>query len=495
MSRHGGRRSSARAVAGLAIALSLISGAAVRGQARKWPSESAPRPLPMREVTFPPYQFRSLPNGLRVIVVAHGEQPAVTLRLVVEAGAAQDPPGKAGLAALAAALLDQGTDTKRAQEVADAIDSIGGQIETGVGRDLTFADLVVMTPDAGVGLDLLAEIVRHTAFAPEEIERQRQQVLAGLKVGAEDPKYLADVAIERLVYGFSPYGLPGNGTPESVAAIGRDDLLAFHARYFAPNNAILAVVGDVGAEDAFTAVERAFGGWPRKALPAAAPVDPPPPTRRVVVIDKPDAVQTEIRVGQLATPRKQPGFRALDLASRILGGEGANRLYRVLRSERGLTYGASADLEPLKYSGKLVVRTNTRSETTAEALGLIIDEFARLRRERVDERELADAKTYLTGSYLLSIETPNQMATSLLDHVFYELPLGDLDNYRAHVSAVSVDQIARVVWETLRPDRLSIALVGNAAAFAGDLRGVGLGRFERVPAGELDLMAADFRRK
>jgi zinc protease len=303
------------------------------------------------------------------------------------------------------------------------------------------------------------------------------------------------VVFERLVYGFSPYGLPGNGTAESVASITRNDLRSYHGRYFAPNNTILAVVGDIGANDAFAAVERTFGTWGQKTMPADQPADPPPPTRRVVIVDKPDAVQTEIRVGQLAGPRKQRDFRALDLAVKILGGEGANRLHQVLRTDRSLTYGASAELDPLKRAGHLVATTNTRSESTAEALRLIVDEFAKLRRERVGERELSDAKAYLTGSYPLSIETPDDIATHVLDHVFYELPLEDLENYRRQVSEITIGDIARVTWETLKPDRLSIVLVGNAAAFLDDLRGVGFGRVERIPATELDLMAADFRKR
>src|SRR5690606_16123061 len=149
-------------------------------------------------------------------------------------------------------------------------------------------------------------------------------------------------------------------------------------------------------------------------------IDPPAPTRRIIVVDKPDAVQTEIRVGQIAIPRKHPDFLPWDLAGKILGGEGANRLHRVLRSERGLTYGASAEVAGRKQAGDLMAETDPRTETTGQALRLIIDEFSRLLRQRVSERELADAQAYLAGSFPITIETPNDIASQVINNVVYE---------------------------------------------------------------------------
>ena len=229
---------------------------------------------------------------------------------------------------------------------------------------------------------------------------------------------------DRLVYGVHPYGRPDSGTPASIASITREDLLAFHKAWFGANNAILAIVGDVTADEAFAGAERAFGDVGEGAeQPRRAPQEPPPPTRRVVVIDRPGAVQTEIRVGNIGLPRKHPDYLALDLAIKILGGEGGNRLHRVLRSERGLTYGASADINALKDAGDIVADTDTRSETTGEALRLIVDEFWRLQRQRVSDRELADAQAYLTGSFPLTIETPSAIALQVLNAVFYGLDL------------------------------------------------------------------------
>jgi zinc protease len=473
--------------------LTLIAGSA-RAQVPDWPTERPPRPLPARDVKFPPYEIRTLANGLQVIAVSHHEQPAVSLRLIVRAGAAQEPDNRPGLASLAATLLDQGTTTKSAEQVAQSIDSIGGAMGVGAGSDLTSIFAAVMKNSLDVGLDIISDIARNPAFAPQEIERQRQQMISAMKVGYEDPDYIAGVVFDRLVYGFHPYGKPDAGTPASLAAITRDDLVAFHKRWFGPNNAILAVVGDVTPEQAFAGAERAFGKWAKVETPALTAGGLPPPTRRVVVIDRPGAVQTEIRVGHVGLPRKHKDYLALDLALKILGGEGGNRLFRVLRSERGLTYGAEADINALKDAGDIVASTDTRSETTAEALRLIVDEFARLRRERVSPRELGDAQAYLTGSFPLTIETPGAIALQVLNAVVYGLDLQELQTYRERVNSITPEDIQRVAQQYLYPDRLSIVLVGDANVFAKQLPAVGFDQVERIPLEQLDLASPDLRR-
>jgi zinc protease len=484
-----------RRLAAYVAAVLVLAPASVRAQVPDWPSERPPRPLAARDVRFPPYETKTLANGLQVIAVSHHEQPAVSLRLLFKAGGAQDPVDKPGVASLAAALLDQGTTTKSAEQIATSIDSIGGAIGAGSSAELTSIGSVVMKDSFAFALDLVSDIARNPAFAPEEIDRQRQQILSGLKVSYDDPEYLAGVVFDRLVYGFHPYGRPDAGTPKSIATITREDLVQFHKNWFAPNNAILAVVGDVTAAEAFAGVERAFGKWERTELPAAKSMEAPPPTRRLIVIDRPGAVQTEIRVGHSGLPRKHPDYLALDLAIKILGGEGGNRLHRVLRSERGLTYGASADIHALKDGGDLVAETDTRSETTGEALRLIVDEMWRLQRQRVSERELADAQAYLTGSFPLTIETPSAIALQILNAMFYGLDLNELQTYRERVNAITVDDIQRVARQYLRPDRLSIVLVGDSTQFAKQLAGLGFEQFERIPASELDLAAADLRRQ
>jgi zinc protease len=344
------------------------------------------------------------------------------------------------------------------------------------------------------GMRMLSDMARHPAFSVEEIERQRQQALSSLQVSFEDPEFIANAVFDRLVYGFHPYGTLQSGTPATLSTISRQDLLNFHQQNFVPNNAILAVVGDVTAEEAFDNARKVFGDWERREVAREAFTAPPEPRRRVIVVNKPDAVQTEVRVGHLGVRRNNPDYMALDLALRILGGEGANRLHQVLRTERGLTYGAKADMDTLLDSGDFEASTNTRSTATGEVLRLMVDEFWRLQRERVSERELGDAKAYLTGSFPLTIETPDAIATQVLNVLFYGLPVEELESFRERVNAVKTDDIERVARSYLRPDRLAIVLVGNAAAFTPQLRSLGFTNFEVVEMADLDVMAVDLKR-
>jgi zinc protease len=480
----------------VALFLCLVAAAATPAlaQPRQWPTERPPAPLAARDIKFPPYELQTLPNGLQVVAVLHHEQPVVNMRLLIRAGAASDPKNKLGLAHMAASLLDQGTKTKSATELNDEIDFIGGAMGAGAGTDLTFVNIVVMKDSFEKGMRMLSDISRQPGFAQAEIDRQKQQTLSGLRVSLEDPEYIANSVFDRLVYGFHPYGLPETGTTETVSSITRDDLIAFHQKNFLPNNAILAIVGDVTADEAFTTAKKVFGDWEKRDLPTQAFIDPPDPTRRVIVVNKPDSVQTEVRVGHIGIPRKHPDYMAVNLAIRILGGEGSNRLHQVLRTQRGLTYGAQANMDTLKESGDFEAETNTRSDATGEVLRLIVDEFWRIQRERVSEYELADAKAYLTGSFPLTIETPEAIAMQVVNVLFYGLPLDQLQTFRERVNAVTVDDIQRVAQSYLRPDRLSVVLVGNAAAFESQLKGVGFGTYETIELGDLDLTAANFKK-
>ena len=483
-------------VAGLSTTASAVSSRAqsLAGQARQWPSERPPRPLQSQAVKFPPYEMRKLDNGMQVVIVSHHEQPSVSIRMIVRAGAAQDPKGKMGVAMLTATLLDQGAAKRTAEQIADAIDFVGGVLTTGAGTDLSYVSAIVLKDNLPLAWELMSDVVRRPLFAQEELDRQRQQALSGLKVAEQDPDSVADHVIDRLIYGFHPYGLPGGGTVESLSAIKRQDLVDFHRQYFLPNNALIAVVGDVDPDEAMAGLTKVFGDWAQGTVPPFQPIEPPQAAKRVIVVDRPDAVQTEIRIGQIGIPRRHADFLAVDQAVKILGGEGANRLQQVLRSQRGLTYGASADLETYKTAGGIVAETDTRTEATAEALRLAVDEFYRLQRERVYEGELEGAQAYLAGHFPLTIETPDAIATQVLNHLFFDIPLEELQTYPQRVQSISPDEVQRVAKVYLRPDRLAVVLVGNADGFVKDLKGVGFGDFERIPMSQIDLLSADLKR-
>ena len=313
-----------------AAALVLAMAGTVSAQVKGWPTEKPPTPLPAKAAPFPPYETRTLGNGMRVVVVTQNEQPVVSAQLLVMAGSALDPPGKGGLASLVAALLDQGTTTHKAVEIAEAVEAAGAELTVTSGLDATFAQMTVLADGLAFGLETLSSVVRTPSFPREELERQRQQLRSALRLSYGDPSYLADAVFARLVYGRHPYGLPPDGTPESTSSITRNDLVAFHRQHYVPGRCILAIVGDVDAPRAFAEADRVFGGWEMRSVPE----DPMPgaPLSRVahaVVVDMPDAEQTEIRVGALAIPRGHAQALPLDIAVRTLGGDGDNRLLRV----------------------------------------------------------------------------------------------------------------------------------------------------------------------
>jgi zinc protease len=481
-----------RVLALTAALLFTLSGPAIAQS--QWPTSRPPAPLTAKPVSFPPYQLKTLSNGLQVLVVLHHEQPSVYFRLLVRAGAVQEPANKPGVASFVASLLNQGTTSKSAGQIATLVDSAGGLLGTGSLNELSYVNGAVIKDQVDLMLATAADLVQNPAFAQEEIERQRNQAYSALKVGYDDPDYVANLVFERLVYGFHPYGRPNQGTPESIAKITREDLVAYHRAWFVPNNAMLAIVGDLTAAEAFAAAEKAFGSWAKRDVPSVKNVEPPPPARRVVIIDRPGSAQTEIRVGHLAMPRTHPDFVPFDLTLRVLGGEGANRLFGVLRSDRGLTYGASAELHSFRSSGNIVAETDTRSAATGEALRLMVNEVFRLQREPVGSAELRGAQDYLSGSFPLTIESPSAIAQQVLMHLFYGLDLKEIETYRDQVERVSPADVQRVAKQFLKPEQLSIVLVGDANVFIEQLKGMGFSDFERIPLGELDLNSPSLRR-
>lgn len=479
-----------RALGTVAVVLAAVSCAF--GQS--WPSEGPPPPLQARPVDFPPYELRTLPNGLQVVAVPHHEQPAVSFRMIVKAGAVQEPADRPGVASFVAALLNQGTATKSASEIADLIDSAGGLLGVGSGNEMTFLQGAVVKDRTDVALGLMSDIVRNPAFPDQEITLQKQQALSSLQVGLDDPEYLANTAFNRMVFGAHPYGRPGQGTPEAINRITRADLTAFHRTWFVPNNSLLAIVGDLPADELFAAVERAFGDWERRDVPVVPAPPPPPVARRVIVIDRPGSAQTEIRVGHLSIERTHPDYVAFDLAIRILGGEGANRLFGVLRSDRGLTYGASADLNTYRTAGVVVAETDTRTSATGEALNLMVGEFPRLQRESVHPAELRGAQDFMAGNFPLTIETSSAIAEQVLVRLFYGQDPSDIETYLDRVQKVTTAEIQRVSKQLLKPDHLTIVLVGDAATFVNQLRAAGFGEYERIPVSQLDLGSPTLRR-
>jgi zinc protease len=493
--------------AGLLLALASAGLAQAPAAKKTAPSKAAPKPAarpstpatppppaPAKEIRFPAFQEKTLGNGLHLVVIEQHEQPLVSLRLMLNAGKAYEPDGKAGLARATAGLLTKGTATRSAQQIAQTIDFVGGHLDTSAGTEAGYVDLSVTSDQLDLGFDLLADVVLHPTFPQEELERWRRQAVNSLQIDQQDASYIATTAVTRLIFGDYPYGRPSSGTPESLAGLKRDDLVAFHKQHFIPNQTILAVVGDVKPADAFARAERAFGSWQRSAPSELPRFDVKPPAgERIVVIDKPDAVQTEIRLGQVGIAYRDPSLFSAEVYNSVLGGNASARLYEEIRRMRGLSYGANSYFLEESQPGFFQVSTFTKTESTADALALACEVLRGLQAKPVPEAELNAAKTYITGAFPLEIETANGIARKVLEAMHFGFGREFLESYNDRISRVGAADVQRFASTSIHPERMTAVLVGHASAFTEALKKK-YGEVEVIPVSEVDFLRPDLRK-
>lgn len=452
----------------VAVLLSLI---AIPLHARDYPPD-VPPPKP---IAIPTPAIQTLPNGLQVVVVERHTLPLITLRLVIKSGAECDPPGLPGTAALVNGLLTEGTAGRTSRQIAEAIDSVGGVVDNDVEWDSAYLSLSVLTDRSDLAFDLVSDMMMRAAFQPAEIERQRKQVLSGLQVSQDDPAYVADTAIQNLIFAGTAYGHPEDGTPESARRITAEDIRSFYRRYYQPSNSTLAVVGDITAPQAMALATRYFSAWQNGIAIAASPAVTPnvPNDRRVVAIDKGDAVQTEIRIGASGVPRDDPDYLALSVANEILGGPSENRLFKALRTRSGLTYGASSDLVTRRHVGAWVAKTFTRTPETVKSAHIALEQMQTLQEHGINRQELETAQGYLIGHLALEFETSDDVAGKVLDLIDDGLPLDYWTHYTEHVQALTTEAVGAVANRYLDTERNTMVFVGSIADLKKDFKKFG----------------------
>ncbi len=488
----------------VAGAFAVLAGFAFSASAQTNPPASAPAqgaapqlvsqmpaPAAAKPYHFPPVAMKILPNGLRVFVASSPDMPAVTATLLLTAaGSVNDPEGKPGVADMTAGLLTQGTPTRTAQQIAEAIDFVGGSLSSDASDDGTDVSFTVVKKDFDLAMNLLSDVTLHASFAQDELERARQAALSNMRVNYDDPDYLASAVFQRVVYGTHPYGLPNEGTPASIQVINRNDLVAFRDTYYSPGNALLAFAGDITPEAAFAAAEKFFGAWQAKQIPAQNHSAPGSGSgMHIYVVDKPDAVQTQIRVGSLGIRRNDPDFFPLFVADRIFGGGFNSRLNTEVRVKQGLTYDANTYFDTHLESGDLLASTFTRTEATVDALKLVVNMIQGMSKGDLKPEELSFAKDYLIGVYPIQTETPEQVANRVLTVAHYGLPPDYNETYQAKIAGVTLAQANAEAMKYYQTASLEIVLAGNAAQFRDALKKeFPNASYDEVPAGQLDLL-------
>jgi len=455
------------------------------GQRMAPPAAGAPRPMATPHVVE-----RTLSNGLRVIVAKSTDLPIVNVQLVIGGGAAADPADRPGLASMTAGLATEGAGGRSAPEIARTLEALGANIGGGAGQDASAVFMSAPVAAADQVGAVLADVIQRPDYAPEEVARNRTRAVNALRVNLRQPGPLANLVLNRLAFGASPYGAPTSGTPTSIGAVTREEIVAFHDRWWRPDNAALIITGGMEPEEAFAFAERTLGGWtrPSGAVPATGPRAGAVPGPRVVVIDLPGAGQAAVAAAVRGPRRADDSFYPLSVVNSIMGGGQNGHLFQEVRAKRGLSYGAYSSLGARLDGGMLSATTQTKNESAAEVVGLVLAEFDRLKTEAVTEQAVTDREAFLTGGFSRNVETTGGLGGVLAEAVTYGLPLTEIGTYAGKINATTPASV-RAAAQAIGSDQAYVVVVGQASMFIEALRAAHPDVVV-IPAAELDLDSA-----
>jgi zinc protease len=458
----------------LAIALTLVlaalsstafaqgdKGASVKSVQRL---NRAPVNQAVLQVKLPRPTETRLPNGLTVLVLEQHKLPTVAFVLWVKTGALHDPKGMPGLSDFTADMMREGTATRNSAQIAGETDALGATLSTNAayGSGTTSVSISGLVESADKMLALMSDVAMHPSFPEAELAKYKSRVLPELEEQRSDPGFLAEEKFYAELY----RGFPAeviSATPASVQAVKADDLKKYHDTWFAPNNAILGIVGDVTPQQALDLAKKHFGGWAQKAVPPAnLPPLPPMPARKAYLIDRPGSVQTNLVVGNYSLKRTDPDFIPLAVMNRILGSGASSRLFLELREEKGYTYGSYSQFSADVYPGAFEATSEQRNAVTKGAMDSLLDELRKMREEPVPAAELGECKRSLVAVFALSLENPTNLLNRWLTVKYYGLPVDYWDTYPANVNQVSASTIEQVAKKYIDLDHLQIVVVGDA---------------------------------
>ena len=405
-------------------------------------------------------------SGVEAWLVEDRSVPVVSVSVAFRGGSTLDPVGKEGLADMVASLLDEGAGDLASQAFQAALEDIAAGVGFNAGRDNFSGSLRTLAAERDKAFELFRLALTAPRFDPEPVARVRAQIVANLRRQSENPRRIASETWFRTVFPDHPYGRPGDGTPESVAAIAVEDLRGFVASRLARENLVVGVVGDIGAGELAGRLDALFGALPAK--PATAPVPPAEISGagRVIVVKKP-IPQSVVTFGQKGIKRDDPDWYAATIMNRVLGDGGFfSRLTEEVREKRGLAYSVSASLAPMEHAGLIVGSVATRNDAVAQSLEIVRAEWRRMAEGGVTDAELANAKTYITGSFPLRLDSSRRIADILVSVQLDRLGIDYLNRRNEIIDAVTRDQVARVAKRLLDPAALTVVVVGDPQGVA-----------------------------
>jgi zinc protease len=436
---------------------------------------SAPPAGPPRPYRFPDVTRQELANGLHILVAESHNAPLAAARALVCSGADHDTAELAGLASITAELLDEGAGDRDAIRLAEDLGLLGASLGTGTDWDASYISADMLSRNFQPALEIFAEVARRPTLPPSSLERVRSERLMEILQQREEPAAIAGKRFSNLLYGGGTYGNSVIGNAESISRLTIDHVRRFYSQNFTPNNTAMIVAGDVDARKAVDAISRLFGDWKPGKAPERPSINPAAIEQsHIYIIDRPNAVQSEIRVGHIGVARSTEDYFPLTVMNALLGGVFNSRINLNLREQHGYTYGARSSFAFRRQAGPFVVSAPVRNDVTLQSVTEVLHELRRIRTGDIETRELEDTKNFLAGVFPATVQSSSDIAGRLLDMELYDLPHDYFDRYRENIAAVTAEDVARVARKYIDPERAIIVVVGNAKEIREPLGTLGL---------------------
>ena len=430
----------------------------------------APAPLPPQPIIIPTVRETVLPNGLSVVVVEDQRLPLISYRLALRVGSSYDPPQLPGLTDLLAGLLPEGTTSRTSRQIADQIARFGASLSAGANSDYTIVAASSLKQFSDHVLELMTEVVLEPSFPDGEVQLAKQNTKESLRQQRAQPSFLAGEMVARVMFGSHPYSVVAP-TMESIDLSTRDDFVNFHRTKFVPNNAVFVVVGDVKYEDVVSRLESLFSTWRKGGEISTDFPAPPVRTKRTAyLIDRAGSAQSNIVIANSGITRTSPDYFPMLLLHTVFGATASSRLFMNLREEKGYTYGAYSNLDARRTAGTFRSTAEVRTAVTGDSLKEFFYELERIRNDRVSDKEINDAKSYLTGVFPIRLETQEGLIDQLVQIKMLNLPPNYLGTYRDQVQQVTVDEIQRVAKAYIRPNEAALVVVGDGSAILEQIK-------------------------